>query len=825
MLAPGSIIGNGYRVIGALDEGGMGAVYEVEQIATGARRALKVMHVQLVRDATLRERFAREARAGAAIQSDHVIQVLDAGVDEGTHMPYLVMERLEGVTLAARIARTGPLPTGEAVEILQQLFHALGAAHRAGIVHRDLKPENIFLAQTRMKNVAFMAKVLDFGIAKVLAETRRSVTAAMGTPAWMAPEQTLPSSQLGPQADVWSLGLLAFFMFTGRHYWPSANGESANTLAVMRDLAVGEIVPASVRAAEYGCAHLIPRGFDSWFAQCVNREPARRFPTAGDADRGFAERVGSNWAPVPPTSTPSLGRASVPSGPSFGQASAPSGPAFGQAPPPAHSDSVLDEMTRRPQMGAPSSTGPAATPGWSGRMSLRLALGLIGGVAGALVIVVTLFLRTTATAGAAASDASAGPEIVLRLHGSNTIGTELGPALAEAFLKKWTGAARVTRKRTAPDELLVETQPEAGGAVQAIEIHAHGSATAFQDLGASACDVGMASRRINAAEAEKLSGLGSMTSGACEHVIALDGLAVIVNTQNPVVSLSKDQITKLFSGELTNWSAVGGNDSSVSIHARDDKSGTYDTFKALVLGKTPLASSAIRYEESEKLSDQVAGDANAIGFIGLPYVRQAKALMVKDVGTVALLPSPLTVATEDYLLTRRLFLYTPAKPTEAARKFVNFAFSNEGQQLVHSAGFVNLRPECMARNALCDKCTPDYQRAIADACRLSLDFRFETGSKQLDNRAQRDLGRLVGLMNTSSFAGKSVLLFGFADKMGARADNVQLSQDRAQVVGAQLRAAGVSVAMVTGFGPDMPVADNATEEGRQKNRRVEAWLK
>jgi phosphate transport system substrate-binding protein len=423
-----------------------------------------------------------------------------------------------------------------------------------------------------------------------------------------------------------------------------------------------------------------------------------------------------------------------------------------------------------------------------------------------------------------ASPPAASRATLVRLHGSNTIGAELGPALAEAFLRRHSGATTIVRRRTAPDEMVVEAR-ENERTTEAIEVHAHGSATAFEDLGSGKCDIGMASRRITAEETTQLSALGNLASAASEHVIALDGIAVIVNPTNAVTSLTTAQVGDIFAGEVRNWREVGGPDRPITLYARDDKSGTYDTFRHLVLRARPLSSGAKRYESSDELSDAVAGDGQGIGFIGLPYVRSAKAVMVQDPGSVPLLPSPMTVSTEDYPLARRLYLYLPQTASEPARDFVDFALSEEGQRAVEAAGFVDLRPECDPQAARCSECTSDYRDAVRGACRLSIDFRFDRGSTQLDTRALRDLPRLVSLMGEPGNPGRSLILLGFSDANGARPDNVALSRQRATMVASQLRARGLHVDAVRAFGPDMPVADDASEEGRERNRRVEAWLK
>ncbi len=801
----GAVVGGGYRVVGRIAEGGMGSVFEVEQLTTGARRALKVMHVQLASDPKLRDRFVREARVGATIPSDHVADVVDAGVDERTGLPFLVMELLEGVTLSREIRRRGPFDWPMAREVFRQLGHAVAAAHSCGIVHRDLKPANVFLARSRTAGMPFVLKVLDFGISEIVASVQLGTSGVIGTPTWMAPEQADPHAPIGPTADVWALGLIAFALFTGRQYWPMANIEAAPTAAMLYRLTSEEIVTASMRAASYDASDRLPTGFDAWFARCVDRDPARRFADGAEAHAAFSVMMSETLGADTLRGTlPPLAAFSVDDAPAatFEEVST-------HAP-----TRVVNAVSRRARMRRWLMAGAALAAG--------------GAALGAFSFVKARVSAASVPAAALAQPPSVPPpapvQILARVHGSNTIGAELAPALAQAFLTKETGVAAPILRHVAPDEMQVEGRT-ADGVVDAIEIEAHGSSTAFKDLASGACDVGMASRRIHPEEVTALASLGAMASAASEHVIALDGIAVVVNPANPVTRLSLAQLARVFSGDAPRWSAVGGPDEPIVVHARDDKSGTYDTFKALVLGTRPLEPGVQRYESNEALADAVAGDVNAVGFVGLAYVRSAKAVMIQDAASAPLLPSSATVATEDYALSRRLYLYAPPTAPEAARRFVDFALSDEGQAVVAHAGFVDLRPECDPNARACPACGAEIRATVAGACRLSIDFRFDSASKQLDTRALRDLQRLGPLLARGQYAGKRLVLLGFSDGEGKKSDNDALSLGRANVVADQLRARGLAVDVVRGFGSDMPVADDTTEPGRQRNRRVEAWIR
>jgi serine/threonine protein kinase len=285
-LAAGTVVAGRYRVHSLIGEGGMGSVYLVEHVHTDEQLAMKVLHAQTLRDETAVERFRREARAPARIQSEHVARVTDADTaPELDGAPFYVMEYLRGKDLDTVLRENGPLAPLTVVEYLRQTARALDKAHGMGIVHRDLKPENLFL--TSREDGTPCIKLLDFGIAKLVGvahptELKTQSGAVFGTPAFMSPEQTRGENEtIGPESDIWAFGLIAFKLLTGRDYW------TANVLAQLYvEILQAPIVPPSARGANFGPI------FDAWFLRCVAREIPMRFTTTGEAVSALADALG-----------------------------------------------------------------------------------------------------------------------------------------------------------------------------------------------------------------------------------------------------------------------------------------------------------------------------------------------------------------------------------------------------------------------------------------------------------------------------------------------------------------------------------------------------
>ncbi|MFA5530208.1 MAG: phosphate ABC transporter substrate-binding/OmpA family protein [Thiohalomonadaceae bacterium] len=221
----------------------------------------------------------------------------------------------------------------------------------------------------------------------------------------------------------------------------------------------------------------------------------------------------------------------------------------------------------------------------------------------------------------------------------------------------------------------------------------------------------------------------------------------------------------------------------------------------------------------------MASDPQGIGFIGLPYVLRAKALGVSESETRPIVPQPFSVATEDYALARRLFLYVPEKASAPARAFAEFAVSPAGQALVTREGFI-------AQDIIEDEQdhTPvapaEYVAFTRGARRLSLNFRFREGSAIPDTKAVRDIDRLVAFMQRAENAGRRLLLMGFADSNeGIPLHSLELSVHRVDTVADLLVARGIGPLRVRGYGSALPVAGNDTPHSRHKNRRVEVWVR
>ena len=225
----GESIGN-FKITARLGRGGMGEVFAAEHDSIQTQVAIKMLLPEISRSAEHVQRFFNEAKIVGRIKHAGIVKIFDVGFHD--QHAYLIMELLEGETLAARIARTGTLQPAELVEIARQIASVLDATHRAGVIHRDLKPDNVFLVTDHELAHGERVKILDFGISKLsgtLAGNSPRTHGTMGTPQYMAPEQWGDSATVDWRADAYSLGCVCFEMATGRPPFEANNIAEAYT--------------------------------------------------------------------------------------------------------------------------------------------------------------------------------------------------------------------------------------------------------------------------------------------------------------------------------------------------------------------------------------------------------------------------------------------------------------------------------------------------------------------------------------------------------------------------------------------------------------------
>ena len=269
-LKQGDVFAKRFDVQERIGDGAFGIVYRVVQRSTKACRALKVIRREYKGVEAQEKRFEAEAEFASRIKSDHVVEIVDAG---NTPCSWIAMELIDGETLADRVDRARPIPSDEVLTLLAQLHAGIAAAHALEIVHRDLKPRNILIARATHHSVPFTVKIIDFGVARGVGAADLT-KGALGSALWMAREQlrSATPSQIGPPADIWAYGLIAFYVLVGRSFW-----RKDEEGALMREVDKGPQVRASFRASELGTQ--LPRGFDAWFARSLSREPNDRFKT------------------------------------------------------------------------------------------------------------------------------------------------------------------------------------------------------------------------------------------------------------------------------------------------------------------------------------------------------------------------------------------------------------------------------------------------------------------------------------------------------------------------------------------------------------------
>jgi len=284
---------NNYEVVSLLGEGGMGTVYLALHPIMGRKAAIKVLKPELARDESLVMRFFNEARAANAIRHPNIIDIIDVGLLPEDNVPYMLMEFLEGESLATRLDRERPLQVSAAVEIASQTASALAAAHSKGIVHRDLKPDNLFLVPDEMVGTGERVKVLDFGIAKLRDDMRGSsmktrTGAIMGTAAYMSPEQCQGLiEKLDHRTDVYALGIILYEMLCGG---PPFISEGFGDIIIMH--VMKEPVPPQHKNPA------VPNDVSAAILKALAKSPDDRFQSMHEFQAALRSHVGNYATPV-----------------------------------------------------------------------------------------------------------------------------------------------------------------------------------------------------------------------------------------------------------------------------------------------------------------------------------------------------------------------------------------------------------------------------------------------------------------------------------------------------------------------------------------------
>ncbi len=323
-----------YRIERELGRGGMGAVYAAVHTILGRRAAVKVLLAELSRNEQVVQRFFNEAKAATAIKHPSIVEIYDFGwAADGS--AYIVMELMDGESLASRLKRAGRLPVATALHLARQIANALGAAHRAGIIHRDLKPDNVFLVPDIEVAGGERVKLLDFGIAKLTGalsgdSSRTKTGSIMGTPTYMSPEQCEGSREVDHRTDLYALGCMTFEMLSGRP--PFADGGTGAIIAA-------HLLTPPPRLLDL-VADVSPE-VDALVARLLAKAAGDRVQTADEAAQAFGRLSGHASMPpggvVASPSAPTLGvpsrLASTPGTPTTLSAAAAAGSVAGTAPP------------------------------------------------------------------------------------------------------------------------------------------------------------------------------------------------------------------------------------------------------------------------------------------------------------------------------------------------------------------------------------------------------------------------------------------------------------------------------------------------------------
>jgi len=387
-----------------------------------------------------------------------------------------------------------------------------------------------------------------------------------------------------------------------------------------------------------------------------------------------------------------------------------------------------------------------------------------------------------------------------------------------------------------------------GDDIAKISFSMQGSSNGLRDLMTGNAALALTTRvaRPSEVQAFRAAGVGNIRAAASEHILALDGIVLVTSRQSQVHTLKSDELAAIFSGEIDDWARLGLAPGPINLYGRPENSATGALFSQLLMrpARKRFSLRVNLLESDAAVADAVAADPNGIGFTSYSNSANAQPVSLLGACNIQSPATAFTIKAEEYPYTRRLYLYSnPKVVSPIVRQFVDYLATSEAQKLIDLAGYVGQNVEEVPVNdqglrflsaALptdAEMTLSQLQTMMVDlaaAERVTLTYRFEQGTAQLDSRARADIGRLAEELLHPDSLNKTVILMGFTDSVGNGDNNQRLSLARAeQVRAALLQASGGAIAPerieVRGYGELSPLGCNEVVDGRRINRRVEVW--
>ncbi len=438
----------------------------------------------------------------------------------------------------------------------------------------------------------------------------------------------------------------------------------------------------------------------------------------------------------------------------------------------------------------------------------------------------------------------------IALSGSATMGAVLMPALLEGFAQR--NGYTATREDLDNTHFRYElTDTRSGKTAARFSFRVTTSDEGFADLLAEEADIVMSLREIREDEIARAreAGMGDLTAQNRSRVVALDAVVPIVSPQNPIQAMSPLDVARVYAGQITNWSALGGPDAPIALHAPSSVTGLGQATEDQILRPVNLriSDNATRHMQGYDLVKAVVTDPFAFGVASYAEIGAAQPLVLKGACGRVLRAARRTIKTEDYPLTAPMFLYTPARRLpKVARAFLAFTRSGEAQNVIRRSGFVDQAAEEVPIDQQGDR----FANAIAAAGpetslaelqrmvdrlgpmkRLTTSFRFEAGATRLDAQSRANLMQLARALEQGRYDVRRLYFIGFSDGDGPAERNRQIALTRAETVRDEVLSLAQTIdpaqvdLAVDAFGEALPLACDDSAWGRQANRRVEVWVR